>query len=123
MPDTRKQQGQRGEQAALAYLQEQGYSLVNKNWRHATGEIDLIMQHGDELVFVEVRSKRGNIGFAAESVNANKQARLVALAYTYLEQANTPAQQAWRIDVIAISIGPQGQISQIEHLRNAVGEF
>jgi putative endonuclease len=123
MPDTRKQQGQRSEQAALDYLLQLGYHLVAKNWRHASGEIDLIMQQDGELVFVEVRSKRGSVDLAAESINANKQARLIALAYTYLEQTNTPTQQAWRIDVVAIGVGPQGQIKQLEHLRNAVGEL
>lgn len=93
--------GQRGEDAALAYLLRQGLALVARNFRCRRGEIDLIMQDGDTLVFVEVRSRApGRHGGAAASVTPRKQARLLAAAESYLQGLRQPP--ACRFDVIAI---------------------
>jgi putative endonuclease len=93
--------GQNGEDDALAYLQRQGLTLVDRNVRCKTGEIDLIMRHGDTLVFVEVR-KRANAryGGAAASVTYSKQMKLLRAAQFYLQRFRTPP--ACRFDVVAI---------------------
>ena len=63
----------------------QGLSLLTRNFRSRLGEIDLIMDDGQSLVFVEVRYRRGNaFGSGAESVNRRKQARITACAQHYL---------------------------------------
>ena len=79
------ERGRRAEQWAAQYLQRQGLQLVAQNYRSRYGEIDLIMQDGATLVFVEVRLRR-NAGFggAAASIDAHKQQRIVRTAQQYL---------------------------------------
>ena len=85
---TTKQTGDSAERIAETFLQGRGLTLVTRNYRCRFGEIDLIMQQGDTLVFVEVRLRRtrqGNdFGGPAASITARKQARLVAAAQHYL---------------------------------------
>jgi putative endonuclease len=101
-PRTAKQvTGQAGEDAALAYLQQQGLALVMRNFRCKSGEIDLIMQDQGSLVFVEVRKRAsGDFGGAAASITPAKQRRLLRTAQYYLLRYRT--QPACRFDVIAI---------------------
>ena len=103
VPDTQAQ-GQAGETLACHYLQQNGLSLVERNYRCPRGEIDLIMRDGQSLVFVEVR-RRSNprFGGAAASVDARKQAKLIASALHYLQQQPHLGKLAARFDVIAIN--------------------
>jgi putative endonuclease len=117
----RRRLGNFGEAAAAAYLTRQGYALLARQWRCAAGEIDLIAQQDDTLVFVEVRTRRGSTrGTPEESVTASKQARLIALAYTYLAEHAPDEAQPWRIDVVAVEVDRSGRISRLEHLPNAI---
>ena len=117
--DSRKQTGQRGEDLASAYLTERGYELIERNWRCTAGEVDLIMEQGATLVFVEVRTRRSQrFGSAEESITPAKQARLVEVAQTYL-QAENLVHRAWRIDVVAVGLGSEP--ARINHIENAVG--
>lgn len=84
--------GAQAEQRAAQYLQRQGLKLVAQNYRSRFGEIDLIMQDGPTLVFIEVRLRR-NAGFggAAASIDARKQQRIIRTAQQYLASlARTP---------------------------------
>lgn len=77
--------GAQAEQQAAQYLQQQGLKLVAQNYRGRFGEIDLIMQDGATLVFVEVRLRRSaNFGGAAASIDTRKQRRIVRTAQQYL---------------------------------------
>lgn len=77
--------GKAAEDAAAAYLAKQGLRLVARNWRCKGGEIDLIMQDGRTLVFVEVRARsHSGFGGAAASITAAKQARIIHAAQCYL---------------------------------------
>lgn len=117
--DKRKQTGRRGEELAAGYLQQKGYAIIERNWRCPVGELDVIAQDGLTLVFVEVRTRQGSrFGRAEESITPAKQARLIELAQTYLQE-KTISPQAWRIDVVAIQI--EGGRPQVTHLENAVG--
>ena len=119
--DKRQQIGRQGEAIAVAYLTDKGYKILQRNWFCATGELDLIVENEnrDTLVFVEVRTRRSSrYGTAEESVTPAKQARLIELAQTYLQQM-TPSHQAWRIDVVAVHLS-RG-LPQINHIENAVG--
>ena len=84
--------GAQAEQWAVQYLQQHGLKLVAQNYRSRFGEIDLIMQDGTSLVFVEVRLRRNaNFGGAAASIDANKQQRIIRTAHQYLARlARTP---------------------------------
>ena len=103
-----KQIGDSAEDRALAYLQQQGLRLVQRNYRLAGGprqrgaEIDLILREPDgTLVFVEVRARRGTgAGGAAASVSGLKQYRIVRAAQHYLMRL--PTLPPCRFDVVAI---------------------
>ena len=86
-----RQRGDDGERIAEQYLVRQGLRVVERNYRCRFGEVDLIMRHGDTLVFVEVRLRKagarsgGNdYGGAAASITGAKQKRLIAAAQHYL---------------------------------------
>ena len=97
-----RESGEQAEELACRYLQTQGLRLVTRNHRCRRGEIDLIMEDGESLVFVEVRYRASaRFGSAAESVDARKRTRLIAAAGHFLQQQrrNRPC----RFDVVAIS--------------------
>ena len=124
MPDTRRALGAFGEAAATAHLIRQGYTIVARGWRCPGGEIDIVAQQGDALAFVEVRTKRGiTHGTPEESITPSKQARLVALAHTYLNAHDIDSDSVWRIDVIAVVVDSAGRIARLTHIENAVGEM
>lgn len=118
----RRDTGQRGEAIAARYLERKGYGIIAANWRCAHGEIDLIMRDGDELVFVEVRTRRSAVnGLAQESVTPSKQRRLALLADAYLhelDEAHMPWHGGWRIDVVAVQF--IGEHARVQHLQHAV---
>lgn len=109
--------GDRAEEIANNYLQKQGLKLIGKNYRCRLGEIDLIMQDKDTLVFVEVRCRKSNLfGGAAGSVTFHKQTKLIRAAQLYLQQQKQLAKLVCRFDVVAItSQGPSAQVEWIKH--------
>lgn len=117
--DRRKQTGQRGEDIAASYFTRRGFHILDRNWRCAVGELDIVMEQGDTLIFVEVRTRRGRrYGTAEESITPAKQARLIELAQSYLQHVQ-PAHPNWRIDVAAVQLGQDSP--QVNHIENAVG--
>lgn len=101
--------GQRAEQLACAHLESAGLVLIDRNYRCARGELDLIMQHRATLVFVEVRYRRQTrYGSGAESVGPRKRARLIATAEHYLQRNPRRAAQPARFDVVAIRLQDGG---------------
>lgn len=90
--------GQAAEIIAAQYLDAQGLKLIARNYRSRFGEIDLIMQDGASLVFVEVRLRKSKLfGGAEESITASKQHKIVITAEYYLQQHGN---QNCRFDVI-----------------------
>jgi putative endonuclease len=120
VPLTRRDVGARGEKLALDYLNGLGYKTVQANFRCRQGEIDIIARHGECLVFVEVRTKRsGGFGTPEESITLAKKEKLISLAHIYLQTlANPPP--SWRIDVVAVELAPDGSVSRLEHIENAL---
>jgi putative endonuclease len=110
--DNRRQVGQGGEQRAAEYLKSRGYTILQRNWRHALGELDIVARTGKQLVFVEVRTLEGTLSFPEESVGPAKQRKLARLATAYVQQARFEGD--WRIDVIAIDR------DGLRHIENAV---
>lgn len=105
--------GQMGEDEALAYLQQQGLTLVERNFLCKGGEIDLVMQDGEALVFVEVRKRADKQhGGAAASITRSKQQRLIIAAHIFLQRYKMPP--ACRFDVIAIDA------AEMSWLKNAI---
>jgi len=103
--------GRAAEQRALDYLVRQGLRLRARNYQCRWGEIDLIMETGAAIVFVEVRYRTsGHYGGAAASVDRRKRGRLLRTASHYLARGNLGHRPA-RFDVIAA--GPREQIEWI----------
>ena len=93
--------GDRVEDAALAFLQQQGLLLVERNVSARGGELDLVMRQGDTLVFVEVRHRATHaFGGGGGSVDARKRAKLVLAASAYLAGHPALADTPCRFDVI-----------------------
>ncbi|MGE5242316.1 MAG: YraN family protein [Bacteroidota bacterium] len=96
--------GREAEDRACVHLQRQGLTLATRNYRSPHGEIDLVMQERDTLVFVEVRyRRRADFGTPAETVDARKQARLRATAEHYLQHTPRASKKACRFDIVAIT--------------------
>lgn len=114
---TSRTKGQQQERLAESYLKQQGLRLVTRNYQCKMGEIDLIMQHGDTLVFVEVRYRKTNqFGSASETVDYRKQKKLMNTAMLYLQQHASYNNSPCRFDVIAIN----GE-GTVEWIANAFG--
>jgi putative endonuclease len=107
--------GRRGEELAAAHLIAQGYRLLDRNWRCEIGEIDLVLEHGPETVFVEVKTRSGTgYGHPFEAVTVVKLARLRRLASLWCERHGA-ARRAIRIDAVSVLASPGGA-PVIEHL-------
>lgn len=104
MPDTQGI-GQAAERRAEQWLTKAGLKLVTRNYRCRAGEIDLVMSDGSELVFVEVRYRRGTgFGGPLGSVDRAKQRRLSLAAAHYLQRH--PWSGPCRFDVVGLSAAP-----------------
>jgi len=102
----RQLSGDAAESAALAHLQAAGLRLVQRNYRGRRGEIDLVMQHGEVLVFVEVRFRSDDgHGDGLDSVTASKRSRLVNAARQFAQEHPHAARMAQRFDVVALGAG------------------
>ena len=102
------------------FLQEKRYRLLDANYRCRWGEVDIVAHDGDELVFVEVRTRHGiQYGTLEESVTAAKARQLIATVQDYLQQYGQEESE-WRIDLIAIGLDGDHRVHRISHLPKAV---
>ncbi len=95
--------GQQSEQLAERYLQRRGYTIMHRNYRVTQGEIDLVAQDGDTVVFVEVKARRNSsFGSPVLAVDARKQQRLTKAARHYLHRFHL-GNRSCRFDVVSIT--------------------
>lgn len=117
-PQPQRSIGGSGEDIAAAFLQGLGYVILTRNYRKRFGEIDIVAEEGDTLVFVEVKTRSsGAFGSPLEAVDARKQRRMARAALDYLSRRKLHGRAA-RFDVVAVLLQPQGR-PRIEHVRNA----
>ena len=115
---TNQELGARGEELAVRYLEDIGLDVVERNWRHRTGELDIIAREGETVVFVEVKTRSGiGYGTPAEAVTYAKRTRIRGLALRWLSLQQGPWVQI-RFDVIAIVVGPHHE-PVVTHVRSA----
>jgi putative endonuclease len=108
--------GRRGEELAAAFLAGEGYSILDRNWRCAQGEIDVVASDGVDTVFVEVKTRSSvAFGHPLEAITVQKLARLRRLAAAWCEQ-HPGNHDRIRIDAIAV-IAARGAEPLIEHLK------
>ncbi len=109
---SRTSTGRRGEDLACEELTRRGYEIVARNWRCPVGEVDIVAREGQSLAFVEVKTRRGRQSLPEEGLTPAKAARIIAVAQHYVGQVE-PVETAWRIDLVAIELGRDGQARRI----------
>jgi putative endonuclease len=115
--------GQAAERYAAEALRRLGYRILETNVRYAVGEIDLVADDGQGLVFVEVRARRpGRYGGAIETLTAKKRHRVYLAVERYLQERQVPPSRPIRIDVVAIDLDAAGRPVRHEVIANAFGE-
>lgn len=108
--------GAQAEDEALRYLQQQGLSLIERNYDIKGGEIDLIMQDGEYTVFVEVKFRQSeNYGETIDLVPQWKQRRLIRAATSFLVSKNLYNTAYGRFDIIGIFANKNDRISWIKN--------
>ncbi|MBI4458398.1 YraN family protein [Candidatus Uhrbacteria bacterium] len=106
-----------GERAAELHLRRRGWSVIGRRVRTRSGEIDLVAMDGGEVVFIEVKTRRGDaFGPPEESITFRKRQKMRRAAHEFLRGRDLP----YRIDVIAVEI--RGGTARIRHYKAAVGE-
>jgi len=116
----RQEVGKLGEKAAQKFLKKRGYRICETGFRCPHGEIDIIAQKKDCLVFIEVRTKSSlEFGSPEESLTEAKKKKLIASALTYIT-SHQKLPSEWRIDVVAVELDDKGQTKRIELIENAI---
>ena len=109
--------GKEGERIAEAYLRKKGYKIIERNFRCALGELDLIVLDRRVLVFVEVKTRTGNsFGTPFEAVEFRKQQKMIQAAQYFIAQRRLQQRDS-RFDVVGISW--PGREPVVEHIENA----
>jgi putative endonuclease len=111
-----KELGDFGERVAAHRLESDGCKVLARNVRTPSGEIDIVARDGEDVAFVEVRTRRADPGTAAESLDDKKLQRMWRCAMEYCESSGTSPELV-RIDLISIDLGRDGQPAHIEHFR------
>jgi putative endonuclease len=110
----RRQTGTQAENSAAAFLEQQGFEIVARNFLRRVGELDLVARHGDLLIVAEVRTRASDrFGGAAASVTRSKQRRIIMTAALFLDQHPALRRCRVRFDVIVVRHG------HVEWLRHA----
>jgi putative endonuclease len=122
MTKVRKAVGAYGERVAERYLTAAGLVVLDRNWRCSDGEVDLILRDGPDVVFCEVKTRRGGAyGRPAEAVRPEKVRRLRRLATRWLEESLEPSgphPRDVRFDVVEV-LPQQRGATLVEHIRAA----
>jgi len=109
--------GINGENLAVTFLKEKGYRIITRNYKSCIGEIDIIAQDGNTIVFIEVKTRAAELfGQPFEAVNKKKQHKMKNVALLYMKKygRNFPA----RFDVVSIFYRANG-MKEIEHIIDA----
>ncbi len=109
--------GAAGENAAVKYLKKNGYKILERNYRKTYGEIDIIAKYGENIAFVEVKTRKSDsYGSPAEFVTVKKQKKIIKAAYSYIQQYNLDAE--FTFDIIEVHIDGL-KVKSINHIKNA----
>jgi len=110
--------GRTGEELALKYLQRKKYRILSQRFRFMRGEIDIIAEKDNTLVFIEVKTRRNTkFGFPEEAVTQKKQKQIRRIAQGYLARYNKQ-DAACRFDVLSVLVSENNKI-KIDHFVNA----
>lgn len=108
MSDARRELGRRGEGIAARFIMARGFRIIARTWRIGIGEIDLVVQKGEEYRIIEVKTRRSfGAGYPEESITDEKLERLDELAQAFFEERGIQNPE-YHIDVIAIHLLERG---------------
>ncbi|MGE5620107.1 MAG: YraN family protein [Sphingomonadaceae bacterium] len=120
MSGGRQNTGRLGEELAARYLEGKGYRVAARNYRCPVGELDLVVEGPEGLIFVEVRTKRQPcLVLPEETITTSKARRLAKLAEWYVT-SHGQEERPWRVDLIAVELGPEGELVRLERFEDAV---
>jgi putative endonuclease len=115
----RKLLGDQGERAAVRFLRKLGYRIVAKQYRNSFGEVDVIAQDKETIVFVEVKTRKSTLdGQPFEAVDRRKQDKITRTALAWLKKHQRLEHRA-RFDIVSIVWPDDGSDPQITHFQNA----
>jgi len=110
--------GRRGEEVCCRYLQDNGYSIIERNFRCREGEIDIIAKEKEEWVFFEVKTRTNpHYGYPAEAVTKYKREKMLK-AIRYYSFCNGLENSFVRIDILEVHI--EKEIAYIHHIKQVV---
>lgn len=116
--DAEQKTGPQGENIAVSFLKSQGFTILARNYRQRFGELDIVAEDGDVLVFVEVKTRKSNrFGSPFEAVDIRKQMKLSKMAQHYISRNNLEDREA-RFDVVAVLLAPRAK-PEVEYIPNA----
>jgi putative endonuclease len=114
--------GKIGEDIAVKFLRRNGYGILHRNWRCVLGEIDIVAQEKDFLVFVEIKTRSSvDFGPGYLSVNSRKQQKLIKLGQVYLKRYGI-GDKPCRIDVVSIDMDNNTKGINVELIKDAFWE-
>lgn len=121
LSDNRKKTGNAGENQAAEYFLKNGYQLVERNFRTNQGEIDIIAEKENFIVFVEVKTlPKGNLEFLSHVLDSRKQKRIIKTAKRFLAINRQYSNSYIRFDVIVLDMPG---LPQVYHIENAFAEI
>ncbi len=111
--------GAYGEQIAINYLNTEKYQILKSNFHSRFGEIDIIAQKENTIIFIEVKTRTSNtFGTPEESLTPQKRRKIIKTALTFLKEKAPGKRISWRIDLIAVKLTKNLKTAQINHLKN-----
>jgi putative endonuclease len=111
--------GRWGEQLAESLLVKAGARILARNYRSDPGEIDLVIEHEEDLVAVEVKTRSDLDLEAPEEAVTRWKLRRMILGLETFALANDMEERHWRLDVVAIQLNLDGDVERCEHIRDA----
>lgn len=119
--DNRKKIGNAGEEKASLYLSENGYTILERNWRVRNGELDIVAEKNCTLVFVEVKTlPHGNLEFLSHVLDERKQKKIIEISKCFLASHRQYNNSVIRYDVIVLDMPG---LPEVYHIENAFSEL
>jgi len=115
--------GRTGERLAADVLMNKGYHILERNFRCLHGEIDLVAEDEHDLIFVEVKARRGtSYGLPEDAVTLYKRRKLLEVATYYLD-LHACSDRSWRIDVVAVQFSRLDRLEEIHVYQHAITDI
>ena len=117
---SRQSLGHLGESIAAAFLENKGYTILERNWRSPYGEIDLIVMENNVITFVEVKTRASSsLGPPEISITPRKEEHMRSAAEYYIQQ-HPELINDWRIDAVTVQIQANDSPPLIDHFENVI---